>query len=49
MLMNINKAVIKMQGHSRMDAGAAFGALGTRREGVGGEEHPFQADFNSVQ
>lgn len=27
--MNINKMVIKMQGHSRTDAGAAFGALGT--------------------
>ncbi|XP_077045295.1 uncharacterized protein LOC143695576 [Agelaius phoeniceus] len=27
--MNINKVVIKMQGHSRTDAGAAFGALGT--------------------
>lgn len=26
--MNINKVVIKMQGHSRMDAGTAFGALG---------------------
>lgn len=36
--MNINKVVIKMQGHSKTDAGAAFGALGMGSGRGGGKE-----------